>query len=453
MHTIENKPQGSAKRSSTGYNTSRGSVLFLSLLFMGLGHIVVFKQYAKGILFALVQIVVLFFTFINPIIPQNIAGLISLGEPRPDLPILERDNSLFMMMDGLLTFAFLAIFLVIFIISVRSALKTHQDCLKTDQLPDQKNVIRQLGDGGFPVLSIMPAALLVLFFVIVPLVFAAAAAFTNYTQGNIPPNNTLDWVGTENFQHMLGGDHVWTGALGRVVGWTLAWAFFATLTCYVGGFIIAVILKNTKIRIAKIFRPFLILPYAVPAVISLLVWRNMLNGSFGVINRTLSEISGNLVTIPWLSDVWLARFMVILINLWVGFPYFMLLTTGSMTAVSEDVYEAAKIDGASTFQITRKITAPLVLYQTMPLIIMSFVHNVNNFGAIFFLTGGDPHMPDSVTTAAGGTDILITWIYNLTQNQQRHSQAAVLAVMIFVALAPFAIFNFMRTKSFKEGEI
>ena len=120
----------------------------------------------------------------------------------------------------------------------------------------------------------------------------------------------------------------------------------------------------------------------------------------------------------------------------------MLLITGSMTAISNDVYEAATIDGANQFQIFKKIILPLVLYQTTPLIIMSFTHNINNFGSIFFLT-----------TGAGGTDILVTWIYKLTVNLLKYNYAAVLAVVIFAVLAPFAIYNFRRTKSYKDGEL
>ena len=126
---------------------------------------------------------------------------------------------------------------------------------------------------------------------------------------------------------------------------------------------------------------------------------------------------------------------------------------GSMTAISTDIYEAAKIDGANEFQIFKKMILPIVLYQTTPLIIMSFTHNINNFGAIFFLTGGNPVVADSTTTGAGGTDILVTWIYKLTVNLLKYNYAAVLAVVIFVVLAPFAIYNFRKTKSYKDGEI
>ena len=145
--------------------------------------------------------------------------------------------------------------------------------------------------------------------------------------------------------------------------------------------------------------------------------------------------------------------MCIVLNLWAGFGYFMMLTTGTMTAISDDLYEAARIDGANNTQILHKITLPLVLYQTMPLIIMSFTHNINNFGAIFFLTGGTPAVADSTTTNAGGTDILVTWIYKLTITLMKYNYASVIAVLIFVVLAPFAVYQFMQTRAYKEGEV
>lgn len=157
--------------------------------------------------------------------------------------------------------------------------------------------------------------------------------------------------------------------------------------------------------------------------------------------------------IPWLSDVWICRWVCVLVNLWAGFSYFMLLIMGNMTSISADVYEAARIDGANKFYIFRKITVPLVLYQTMPLIIMSFAHNINNFGAIYFLTGGAPAVADSTMTSAGGTDILVTWIYQLTMTLMKYNYASVLGIVIFIVMAPFAVISFRNTKSYKEGEV
>ena len=431
-------------------NISRKRVTIVSILFMGLAHILLLKQYVKGAFFAFVQL--LFIGFL-PYITGKISDLITLGVPQPDLPIRMRDNSLFMMIDGIIVVAIIGLFVAAYIISIRSARLIYDEAQSARRLPDAMASMRDIGGRSFPILALAPTIVMLLFFVVVPLVFSAAVAFTNYSgPDNIPPANTIDWVGADNFVSMFGGDTVWAGAVGRVALWTVMWAALATFTCYFGGLIIAVILSDSGFKAVKKFRPLFILPYAIPAVISMMVWRNLLNGSFGTINRTLLELGWITEIIPWLTDAWLARFSVVMLNLWAGFPYFMMLSTGAMTSIPSDIYEAAGIDGANKIQQFRYITLPTVLYQTTPLIILSFTHNINNFGAIFFLTGGNPVMPDSTTTSAGGTDILVTWIYNLTVNLFQYNRASVIAVMIFVALAPFAIWSFRRTKSFKEGD-
>ncbi len=431
--------------------SSRKKVMLASILFMGLAHIIYLKEYLKGAFYALIEILML---ACSPMIVNKLIDLVTLGSPQPDIPVKMRDNSIFMLIDGVIILAILAIFIIIYIISIRSALESYETYCVQGSFKSEKHFISTTVQKAFPIFGLAPSVGLVLFFVVVPLVFSACVAFTNYSApNNIPPNNTVDWVGLANFKAMFGGSAAWSSGFGRVALWTVVWGALATLTCYFGGMIMAVILKQSKLKIAPLFRTIFILPYAVPAVVSMLVWANLLNGSFGIVNRTLIELGITSSAIPWLSNEWLAKFICILVNLWAGFPYFMLLITGSMTAISEDVYEAATIDGASQFQIFKKITLPLVLYQTTPLIIMSFTHNINNFGSIFFLTGGYPVVADSTTTGAGGTDILVTWIYKLTVNLLKYNYAAVLAVVIFVVLAPFAIYNFRKTKSYKDGEV
>jgi arabinogalactan oligomer/maltooligosaccharide transport system permease protein len=434
-------------------DADRSKVLIASLAFMGLGHIIFLKQYLKGMLLALIEIVMIIF---SPRVITVLYHLITLGDPRPDLPIRQRDNSVFMLIDGVMMLALLGLYLAVYLITVRSALKGWDGYVKTGRMPQSKNPFNELLNKGFPVLGLSPAVLLIVFFVIVPLVFSVLVAFTNYsTPDHIPPNNTVDWVGAQNFFAMFGGEKAWTGALGRVALWTLVWGALATGTCYFGGTILAVILYESKLKLNPFFRTIFILPYAVPGVVSMLVWQNLLNGSFGTINRTLIalHILKEGAVIPWLSSQWMAKFTCVLVNFWAGVPYFMLLVTGTLTAISQDIYEASSIDGANKFQTFTKITLPLVLYQTLPLIIMSFTFNINNFGAIFFLTGGGPIIADSTSTSAAGTDILVTWIYKLTITLMDYKYASVLAVMIFAVLAPFAIFNFRRTKSFKEGRV
>lgn len=428
--------------------SSERKVKVTAVLFMGLSHILYFKDYIKGGLFALVELAALCFI---PVWSDKLYGLITLGSPHPELPVKLRDNSMFMMIDGIIVLAILAIVLAIYVVSVKSAVLEYKEFCTEHGVRRKKAFV---SGKAFPVLGLAPALLLILIFVVVPLVFSACVAFTNYSSpDHIPPNNLVDWVGFDNFIEMFGGNASWTSAFGRVAVWTLVRAVLATATCFLGGFVLAAILNECKIKIKPVFRSIFILPYAVPAIVSMLVWRNLLNGSFGIVNRTLMEIGLISNPIPWLSDAGICRFVCVLINLWAGFSYFMLLTMGNMTAISSDIYEAAKIDGASSIYTFRKITFPLVLFQTMPLIIMGFTNNINNFGSIYFLTNGLPEAADSTITSAGTTDILVTWIYNLTMDLLKYNYAAVLAVVIFVIMAPFAIMSFRQTKSYKEGEL
>lgn len=421
--------------------SSKDKLRLASVLFMGMGHILYLKQYVKGAAYALVEIL---FLFGIPTIIHKMSNMITLGYPQPDLPIKERSNSIFMLIDGILFLMIIALFLTIYVMSVKNAQEEYRQYCLWGTLKRKTN----MSGKTFPVVGLMPAVILVVFFVLTPLLFSACVAFTNYSSPeHIPPNNTVDWVGFKNFITLFGGDTAWTGAFGRVAVWTLIWAFASTILCFTAGLILAVVLKEAKIRFKPLFRTLFILPYAVPSVVSMLVWANLLNGSFGIVNRTLQQ------AIPWLSDPTLAKFTCVLINLWAGFPYYMLLVMGTMTSISDDVFEAARIDGATSSQIVQKITLPLVLYQTMPLLIMGFTSNINNFGAIYFLTQGMPYVADSTTTNAGGTDILVTWIYNLTMEAQKYNYASVIAVLIFVFIAPFAIWNFRRTKAYKEGEL
>lgn len=430
--------------------SSKNKILGTAVLFMGLSHIVHFKQYVKGALFALLEILMLISL---PMIIGKLSDMVTLGEPQPQLPIKQRDNSIFMLIDGVMVLMVVVLFLTVYVISVKSALDEYRFFCMNGEIASNQQSVRQIFGKSFPMIALAPAVILVVFFVIVPLIFSAAVAFTDYSSPeHIPPNNTVNWVGFKNFTALFGGNASWTSALGRVALWTFVWAIFATFTCFALGMLVAVILKETRIKIAPAFRVIFILPYAVPSVISMLVWTNLLNGSFGIVNKTLQQI-GMAGNIPWLSDPTLAKVSCILINLWAGFPYFMLLIMGNMTSISEDLYEAARIDGASTWVRFKKITLPLVIYQTAPLLIMGFTHNVNNFGAIYFLTSGNPVVSDTTVTNAGGTDILITWIYNLTMNALKYNYASVIAVMIFIIMAPFAIWNFKNTKAYKEGEV
>ncbi len=432
-------------------NSTERKIKILACIFMGLSHIVYLKDYVKGFFFALCELTFLGFV---PFFVKKLIGLVTLGSPHPELPVKFRDNSIFMLIDGILCVSLITLFIIFYYISVKSAQSSYKEYSRTLRFKTQKQHLNTAMGKSFPLFALAPAFIMVLIFVVVPLVFSVAVAFTNYSDpGHIPPSNTVDWVGFQNFIDLMGGNKSWSSGFARVALWTLCWAFLSTFTCYFGGLIVAVLLKEIDVKIAPAFRLIFILPYAVPGVISMLVWRNLLNGTFGIVNRTLMELGFINAPVTWLGTPLMAQFTCVMINLWAGFGYFMLLSMGTMTAISEDMVDAAYIDGASKSQVFSKITLPLVLYQTTPLIIMSFAHNVNNFGAIFFLTNGAPTVADSTTTLAGGTDILVTWIYKLTVSLMKYNYASVIAVMIFIVLAPFAIFQFRQTKAYKDGSL
>ena len=207
--------------------SSKKKVLITSIIFMGLSHIIYFKQYVKGILYALMEI--LFLIFIPSIIGK-ITDMITLGSPQPNIPVKLRDNSIFMLIDGVMILAIVAIFVAIYVISVRGALQEYKEFCINKQFKSNKDSIKNIEGKAFPIMGLAPSVVLVVFFVLVPLVFSALVAFTNYSApNNIPPNNTVDWVGVDNFAAMFGGNATWTAAFGRVAVWTLVWGILATV--------------------------------------------------------------------------------------------------------------------------------------------------------------------------------------------------------------------------------
>jgi arabinogalactan oligomer / maltooligosaccharide transport system permease protein len=425
-----------------------------SACFMGLGQVLFLKQYFRGFLLMLFEIVMI---LAKDSIVGGLVGLVTLGDPHPELPVKMRDHSIFMMIDGLIVLIILAIFIFTYVSNIISAKKEAERIIKNGKFMTLKESRNDIAENSFAVMGITPSVILIAFFCVIPLLFSALVAFTNYSSpDHIPPNNLVDWVGLENFKTMFvasyGGE--WAKSFGRVAVWTVIWAVFSTFTCFFAGFFFAVVLQDKRIVLPKVYRTIFILPYAIPTMLSLFVWANLLNGTFGPINRTL--IYWGVITkgIPWLSDPNMARITLILVNIWIGFPYSMILTTSSMTAISNSLYEAATIDGANKWQQFKSITFPLVMYQLKPILIMQFAGNINNFGAVFFLTAGGPNLQDTIATQAGSTDLLISWIYKLTMNTPNmYNLASVLSILVFIVLVPFALYNFMRTKSFKESEI
>jgi arabinogalactan oligomer/maltooligosaccharide transport system permease protein len=254
-------------------------------------------------------------------------------------------------------------------------------------------------------------------------------------------------VGFENFVKAF-TDKNYSEALLKVTAWTFAFAILTVLSSFFVGLVLAIIFNDDRIRGRKIWRTLFILPYAFPAFMSALLWKGMLNRTYGVINDWFFFGAD----IPWLSDPWLARVSVLMVNLWLSYPYWFLVCTGALQSLSKETMEASRIDGANATRQFRSITLPLLLISTAPLAIASFAFNFNNFTIIWMLTGGGPPMEDS-NTGLGYTDILISAIYRISGVQGGRADyglASALSILVFIIVGVVSAIAFRQTKKLEE---
>ena len=254
------------------------------------------------------------------------------------------------------------------------------------------------------------------------------------------------FVGVDNFAKAF-TDPSLRDPLLRVLVWTFAFAFLSVATTFALGLLLAIAFNRADMRGKNVYRVLMILPYAFPAFLSGLVWAGLLNPEFGFVNNVF--FGG--ADIPWLTDPWLARFSVIVVNLWLGFPYMFLVTTGALQSLPEDVDEAARMDGAGPWRIFRSIKLPLLLVSVAPLLISSFAFNFNNFNIIYMLTGGGPRFADAATNI-GATDLLITVVYKTAFSGvgRDYGLASALSIVIFLIVATISAISFRQTKALEE---
>ncbi|WP_068782932.1 carbohydrate ABC transporter permease [Paenibacillus phocaensis] len=426
----------------------RNRATILSILCMGLGQLYN-RQWVKGLLLVLFEAFSIIYLVRN--LGYAIWGIITLGEtPRTGANMNGNwDHSIFIMIQSLITLLFVAILIIVYIMNVKDARKIGLERDKGKKPNNFKQTVRYVLDYKFAVAFLSIPAIGILFFTVMPIIFMILLAFTNYSAPkHIPPAMLVDWVGFGTFKNLV-ALKTWSHTFYGVLTWTIIWAILSTVTTYFGGLLVALLINQQGIRFKGLWRTILILPYAIPQLISLLVMRNMFNGQFGPINQYLGYFG--LGGLPWLTDPFWAKVTVIVVNMWVGIPVSMLLILGVLTTIPKDLYEAAEVDGATGYQKFRIVTLPMVLFTTAPTLITQFAGNINNFNAIFLLTGGDPVKGDY--QYAGATDLLVTWLYKLTLNQNKYNMASAIGIIIFIIIASFSIYNYRRTKSFKEEDM
>lgn len=251
------------------------------------------------------------------------------------------------------------------------------------------------------------------------------------------------YVGFENFERFI-TDPSLRGPLVSIFAWTVMFAALSVITTFALGLGMALVFNDPSIPARKLFRSILLIPYAIPGVISIVVWRGMLNQNLGIINDLLNT------NIAWLNDPFWAKFSIIFVNLWLGYPYMMLICSGALQSIPSEVYEASSVDGASPWQKFWNITLPLLLIAVGPLLIGSFTFNFNNYLLIQALTGGNPPILGS-PVPAGQTDILINYVYNSAfSNQADYGYASAITIIIFFIVAMITLLQYRITNSLEQ---
>jgi len=257
-------------------------------------------------------------------------------------------------------------------------------------------------------------------------------------------------IGFENFTQFFTSPAL-RGPLVRILTWNFIFPTVSVLSTFALGLAIAVMFNDKDFPFKKIIRSFLLIPYTIPGLITILIWRGMMNPEFGVINRTLNDLIG--WAPPWTTVSTWAQIAVLLVNLWLGYPYFMLITSGALQSISADLYEAARVDGATAWQSFRRITLPLLLVAVGPLLIASYVFNFNNFNLIYlFISGGPPIV--GATTNAGHTDILISYVYKLAFESGgrgvQYGYASAISIIVFFVVGTLTLLQYRFTNMWEE---
>ncbi|MGN9863862.1 carbohydrate ABC transporter permease [Bacillus swezeyi] len=406
------------------------------------------NQFSKGILFLVIT--ALFACELGVYGIDALRGLITLGN------VPGEDHSLFLLIEGTLQLIVTLIFLMFYIFNIYDARKIAE--MKAAGLETGTtawDMIRNAGDKGFPYLFTLPAYIMMVFVIIFPVLVTLFVAFTNYDFYHIPPNSLIDWIGFKNFLNMFFlGSYRQTFA--AVLGWTIIWTICATTLQIVLGIVTALIVNQDFIKGKRMFRIIFLLPWAVPAFITIMSFANIFNDSVGAMNAQVIPLLNHLPfvdlsAVPWKTDPFWTKAALIMIQTWLGFPYIYVMVTGVLQAIPGELYEAAKIDGATFIQRFKHITLPMILFATAPVMITQYTFNFNNFSIIYLFNEGGP---GSAGAGAGSTDILISWIYKLTTGTSpQYSVAAAVTLLISFIVIGVSLIAFKKSNAFGNEEV
>ena len=425
----------------------------LSALIMGLGF-AAHKQVAKGLMILACEIGCIYFMISSGF--HNLGMLKTLGtqaqeevwnEAKQIYEYTAGDNSQQILLAGVVTLFVIAGLIGLWILQMRHSYKLQKMIEHGEKVPTLAEDVKALFDGNLHITLMTLPCLGILIFNIVPLAYMISMAFTTYSKEG-EHLMLFDWDGLNQFSRVLNMQ----GNIGRqfwhVLAWTIVWAIFATFLNYIMGMILAMIINRKDTKAKGFWRFCFVLSIAVPQFVTLMIMNIMLQPS-GAINVLLQNLGWTSGPLPfWTNAMW-ARVTIIVINLWIGIPYTMLQVTGILQNIPGELYEAARMDGAGPAKIFFSITLPYMLFVTTPYLISSFVGNINNFNVIYLLSGGGPTY---VGDTAGQTDLLVTWLYKLTIDQQYYNLGAVIGILTFVILTIITLVTYRNSSSYKNEE-
>ncbi|WP_053943014.1 carbohydrate ABC transporter permease [Kallipyga gabonensis] len=435
----------SAVRRSTPSENEKLSLwrCYLSIPFPGLGQILN-GQVKKGLLCLLGALFIYLIAIPYALGYGNyqgdgIAGLITLAQDGRRV-----DRSLIFMIEGLISILFLFLSVVIIVLAYRDARQVEKD----ERIGIRPNLWfetkREISEHGFPYFVNIPAILLILFITLVPIFTAVLLSFTGMDPDH---QSKFGWVGLQNYATIVKAQGLQGSLFWRILVWTVIWTLGATTLAIAIGMGLAILVNGEHIRGKRFFRTVYILPWAVPAFITIMFFSVMLAPN-GFLSDLISNLAGTTVNVK--NDTTLTRTALILIQGWCGNAYVFLLATGVLQSIPNDLYEAAEMDGANGRQKLLNITLPMLLFQTAPILVGQYTFNFNNYTIIDLFNQGGPFNPSRYGNLAGSSDLLISYIFKLTMDNQYQAFGAAISVLISLALIVIAFMGYRRTAAFKE---
>lgn len=462
----DQKSKNKIKKATFGNALAKGDIwVKLSAIIMGAGYFAR-KQIINGILMTAVEIgfILLVVLFGVPSLSKfDTLGDVQMEQTFDPLTLQstmnDYDNSFMILLTSVITLFFILVFILLWVWNIKLVYQLQLKKERGEHINTFREDMRALVNDRFHITLLALPTVGVVLMNIIPILVLIAVAFTNYDQKHMPPSSLFTWVGFDNFKNLFTNSITisFGYAFRKILGWTLLWAVLATVTTFIGGILLAKLINNATTKWPAFWRTLFVIAIAVPQFVTLLLVRNFFANA-GIVNTICSNtgvtaflqsiglVNPRLTYIPFLTDPNWAKAMIILINIWVGVPYQMLIATGVLMNIPTDQIESARLDGANKFQIFCKITMPYVLFIQGPALITDFVKNINNFNVIYLLTQDVFITSDQLlaNSNAKEVDLLVTWLFRLTNEYYNYKMASVIGIIVFIICAVFTLLSFSR---------